>query len=125
VTAALVAPDGRTLLAYTTKNEYELLTIGSSAAPVPVKGLAPSDAPLAWTADGHSVFVQEYPGLPPRMMRVDLTTDTRTLLKELMPPDRAGVTLVGATQWINGGRGYAYRYSRDLSQLFVASGVLR
>jgi hypothetical protein len=54
---------------------------------------------------------------------VNVTTGARTVLRELGPPDRAGVTAVVLEQWIGDGRGYVCRYHRALSTLFVATGV--
>jgi hypothetical protein len=61
--------------------------------------------------------------VPARLERVDLSTGQRALLRELAPPDRAGVTTVSASQWLDDGRGYVYAYGRELSALFVVSGV--
>jgi len=63
--------------------------------------------------------------VPARLERVDVTTGVRTLVKELAPPDRAGVTSIAVTQWIDGGRGYVYGYTRNMSKLFVVRGAGR
>jgi hypothetical protein len=61
--------------------------------------------------------------IPARVERVNVTTGARTLLKELAPPDRAGLTSVVLEQWIEDGRGYVFGYQRSLSTLFAATGV--
>jgi len=44
-------------------------------------------------------------------------------LRELAPPDRGGIVGVFGAQWIEDGRGYTYTYIRQLSRIFVVTGV--
>ena len=52
-----------------------------------------------------------------------MKTGARTLLKELAPPDRAGLTSMALSQWVDDGRGYVYAYQRSLNTLYVVTGV--
>ena len=99
-------------------------TLGVDGAGVPAKGLTAEDYPFAWTSDARAVVVA-LPTVPARIERVDPLTGERAAIKELMPSDRAGVNNVVPSQWIDDGRGYLYTYSRELTRLFVASGVGR
>jgi hypothetical protein len=64
-----------------------------------------------------------HPGLlPRRVFRIDLATGERTLWKELMPRDAAGISAVDPVI-SRDGRAYAYSYLRRLEDLYLATGV--
>jgi hypothetical protein len=123
--SALLADDGRTLLLSTSANTYQIATIDGDSAPKDMNGLTPSDYPFGWTRDTRGIMVVAGVTIPARVERVDVATGARTLIKELAPPDRAGVNVIVPSQWIEDGRGYVYTYFRELSKLFVVSGVTR
>src|ERR1051325_9729038 len=72
---------------------------------------------------GRSVFVQRGIGVPAQIERVDLTAGVRTRVVALAPPDLAGVNALWGVHWLDDGAAYTYTYGRQLSKLFVASGV--
>lgn len=115
------APDGRSYWVVTAGGEHRILAPG--AAGTPVRGMSQEDFPLSWTTDGRALVVGSLSSVPFRVERVDPATGARTLLKELVPPDRAGAVGIQPSQWIDDGKGYVYTYFRRLSKLFVASGV--
>jgi hypothetical protein len=121
VTDVRLAPDGRTLLA-TRSGGFDVVTIGGGA-PVPVKGIEPDELPFAWSSDSRGIIVSKASVIPTSVERVDLATGKRTRLRELSPPDRGGIIGMFATQWLEDGRGYSYTYVRELSRLFVVTGV--
>ena len=55
--------------------------------------------------------------------RVETATGRRSLMRELAPPDRAGLNAVFFIDVVNDGQAYAYTYQKRVSRLFVASGV--
>ena len=118
VTFAWLAPDGRTLLAQTVPGTFEVLTIGSPSAG-PARGLTSNDTVIGWNTDLTSVVVSVGASVPARIERVDLASGARTLLREIGPPDRTGITSVRVSQWIDDGRGYVYDYNRVSDALFV------
>ena len=121
--SGLVAPDGRTLLIRTTAGAYETMALGDGSSS-PARGVLASDRPIAWTTDSRALVVRSHgPAIPARLERVDPLTGARRVLTELSPPDREGVVGMGISQWIDDGTGYVYNYTRDLSTLFVVSGV--
>ena len=59
--------------------------------------------------------------IPSRLERVELASGKRTLLREIGPPDRAGILgLVGVSVSADG-RGYAYGYWKRFSKLLLAT----
>jgi hypothetical protein len=119
---AWIAPDERTLLTTSLSGTYEIRLAGTDQAS-PARGLTPIDVPIGWSTDGESVVVTTGGQIPARVERVNVTTGARTVVRELAPPDRAGLTSVALEQWIEDGRGYVFRYQRSFSTLFVATGV--
>ena len=93
----------------------------SNGAARAVPGVTQADAAFGWTADGRSLHGGR-PGLPFRLERIDIETGRRTLFKELAPPDRSGVDMIGLFYTVNvlpDGRGYAYRVTRSVDTLYA------
>jgi hypothetical protein len=122
VTAAVLAPDDRTLL-IRRGDLFQVLKIGGT--PVDARGFTAGDELLTWNADANGVVVADTSALPARVDLVEPWSGRRTLLKELAPPNRTGVTSVGFVHWLPDGRGYAYAYTHDVGQLFIVSGWQR
>jgi hypothetical protein len=55
--------------------------------------------------------------------RLNLNNGQRTLWKQLMPPDPAGVEYVGPILPTPDGKAYVYGYRRMLSDLYVVDGL--
>ena len=122
IVAAMIAPDEQTLLTFSTSGAVELRSTSNDRV-TPAPGLKPTDVPVSWNADGKSMLVETTARIPAIIERVDVVTGARTTLKELAPPDRAGLTMVRLSQWIDDGRGYVYEFQRTLSTLYVVTGV--
>jgi hypothetical protein len=122
VESAYLTPDERTLLTKSNSGSYEVRAVGGDQMS-PARGLIATDVPIGWSSDGRSVVVTGSGQIPARVERVDVATGARTFVRELAPPDRAGLTSVALEQWIDDGRGYVFRNQRTLSTLFVATGV--
>ena len=93
--------------------------------PRPLPGQEPDDVPLRWTPDGSAIFVYR-PSAPP--LRVETSTSrpaSRTLWKELRPPDPSGVEQVGPIQISPDEKSYVYSYRRALDELYLATGTDR
>jgi Tol biopolymer transport system component len=77
--------------------------------------------PIRWSADGAAVLVAE-PGRPTRIVRVDVATGQRVVIKELAPADplaRASYMVVMTPDE----KTYAYAYRRRLSELYLVEGL--
>ena len=122
ITRALIAPDERTLLTWTDGGAYEVRSVTNDHA-LPARGLTPADKPIRWSSDSQSLVVKAGNSIPALIQNVNVTTGTRTTLRELGPADHVGLTQIELNDWMDGGRGYVYQYQRTLSTLFIASGV--
>ncbi len=83
--------------------------------------LAEPSFPVRWSADGRAVLVTEL-GNPARIVRVDVATGARTVVKELMPADPHAFPWYW-TEITPDERTYAYGYARVSSQLYLVDGV--
>jgi hypothetical protein len=109
---AAVGPDGRGYL-------YPI----PAGEALPIKGLEDGEVPLSWTADSMSLYIYRPSDLPAKVYRLNIATGQRTLWKQLMPPDPAGVELVGPILPSADGKAYVYGYRRMLSDLYLVDGL--
>ncbi len=117
-----LSPDGRDVAAIGPDEKGYLFPI-PSGDPQPIKGLQPGEVPVAWTADGRSLYVYRGGDLPSKVYRLEVATGNRTLWRELMPPDPSGVEFVGPVLPTPDGKSYVYGYRRLLSDLYLVEGL--
>jgi hypothetical protein len=85
--------------------------------------IEPGEQPLRWSADGSSLYVYT-PGPPPvRVDLVRLSDGKREKWKDLVPSDTAGVAFIRPPLITPDGEHYVYSYTRNLSELFLVSGL--
>jgi len=84
----------------------------------------PGDAPVRWSADGRSIWVLGGERPPMRIFQLDVATGRRTLSREIVNADPAGLVADYLRLLISAdGKSYVYGYARTLSDLYVAEGV--
>jgi serine/threonine protein kinase len=121
VTASRVSPDGK----------YVTAVAGGKLNVLPIAGgepktsldIEPGESVLRWSADGRSLYLRELMGMTAaRINRLDLTSGRQEPWKELRPPDPSGVQIYDVVVTPDGGA-YAYSFQRDISTLYLVSGV--
>ena len=117
-----LSPDGRSIAAVGPDDRAYLFPV-PPGEPLPIKGLEPGEVPVAWTADGRSLYIYRGGELPAKVYRLELETGNRALWKQLMPPDPAGVEFVGPVLPTPDGKSYVYGYRRLLSDLYLVEGL--
>jgi eukaryotic-like serine/threonine-protein kinase len=117
-----LSPDGQFVAAVGPDEKGYLFPV-AKGDPRPIPGLLPGEAPVAWSADGHSLYIYRGGELPAKIFRLDIASGSRTLWKQLMPPDPAGVEYVGPILPSPDGTAYAYGYRRLLSDLYLVEGL--
>jgi tRNA A-37 threonylcarbamoyl transferase component Bud32 len=113
-----IAPDGQSLVAVTPDGTPVLFRFGDQQAR-PFPGITRNDDIVGWSDDSRAVFVYTAAIVPSRLERVDVSSGQRTLVRELAPPDRAGLLRLTGVSLIGDGRGYAYGYWKRFSKLFL------
>ena len=117
-----LSPDGRMAAGVGPDKKGYLFPI-PAGEPKAIPGLLPDEAPVAFTADGGSLFVYRGGEMPAKVYRLELSSGHRTLWKQLMPPDPGGVEYVGPVLPAPDGKAYAYGYRRLLSDLYLVEGL--
>jgi Tol biopolymer transport system component len=115
-----VAPDGRSFAAVGPDGRAALFPI-DGGDPRPIPGIRDGEAALEWTVDGRGLFVHEPSGVPRRIWRLDLGTGERTLWREIVPVDPAGVLANLEVLLTPDGRSYAIVFYRLLSTLYLVT----
>jgi Tol biopolymer transport system component len=116
------SPDGKWIAARDGEGTVRLYaTDGGSARPLP--GLLEDELPIRFDKSGDAVYVMRRGTLPVQIFRVELPSGQRSLWKEIAPGDASGLVSVGQVLLTGDGKSYAYNYFRDLSALYVVSGL--
>ncbi len=118
----VLSPDGKTVAALGPERKI-LLYPTDPGEPRAAPGLLAEEIPIRWTPDGRALWVSRPNEVPAKIVRVDMTTGERSPWKELIPPDPAGVLLIGPIVMTPDGKSYAYSYRRNLDELFFAEGI--
>jgi dipeptidyl aminopeptidase/acylaminoacyl peptidase len=117
-----VSPDGDFVATLGPDQRATLYPV-TGRAPRPVRGLEAGEAPIRWSADGRSLYAYRRGDLPARIYRVELGSGRRTLWREVMPADPAGIYDIDPVLVSPDGAAYAYTYSRVLSELYLVEGL--
>jgi len=100
----------------------KLLPVAGGPA-VSVRGTREGDILSGWTADGEGLLLFNRDGLPSRMVRLDLATGRRDVLREFLPADPSGISGIQEIQMNADNRSYTYNYVRRLSDLYLIEGL--
>ena len=95
----------------------------TGADPRLIPGFNPGEQPIAWTVDNRSIYVYQPGELPARVDRLDIQTGKRTLWKELMPSDPAGVETIGPILMTPDAQTCVFGYHRMLADLYLVEGL--
>ena len=117
-----LSPDGSAVAAVGPDDKAYIYPI-PSGDPRLIKGMEPGEVPVGWSTDARSLYAYRGGDLPAKVYRVDLGSSARTLWKQLMPPDPAGVEFVGPVLPTPDGKAYVYGYRRLLSDLYLVEGL--
>jgi Tol biopolymer transport system component len=116
------SPDGLTVAGIGPDQQGYLYSISGEDAR-PIRGLEPGEQPINWTQDGRSLYVYRPGEVPAKIYRVDLQTGQRTLFKQLMPSDPAGVETIGPILLTPDGKTCVFGYHRNLSDMYLVEGL--
>jgi predicted Ser/Thr protein kinase len=115
-----ISPDGKQVAMVGSDQKPVILTVESGETR-PIPGLGPGEAPVAWTSDGHSLFVYKLGEVPTTIYKLDLATGHKQFWKQLVPPDVSGVTDISSVLITPDGNNYVYEYGRTLSDLYLVN----
>ena len=78
--------------------------------------------PVQFEPDGKALIVAQA-GVPQKVFRVYLDQNRREEIRQLIPPDPAGLQEVRGLRLSADGKSYVYSYYRILSDLWVVDGL--
>ncbi len=120
--AFAISLDGK-LVAGVGADDKGYLYPAAGGDPRPIPGFESGDQPLGWGQDNGSLYVYQPSDMPSKIYRLDISTGKRTLWKQLMPPDPAGVATLGPILITPDGKSYVYGFNRTLSDLYMVEGL--
>jgi len=119
---AALSPDGQRAVFNDADHRAVIYPI-DGGQPRPIPGLSPGDMPIQWSADGGSLYVTREGEIPATIYRYALSDGKKTLWKELVPAERAGLVRIENVYVTPDGGHYAYSFNRVTdSDLFVVTG---
>jgi eukaryotic-like serine/threonine-protein kinase len=121
-TSFVISPDSQTVAAIGPDQKGYLFPVGGGEPRV-IAGLDPGEQPITFSTDGGSLYIYQPGELPARVDRLDLRTGQRTLWKELMPTDPAGVETIGPILMTPDAKTCVFGYHRMLADLYLVEGL--
>lgn len=118
-----LSPDGRTMALIMPGGEVWLHPVEGRGRARRAEGLEPGEVPARWSADARALIVYRRGDVPARVYRVELDGGARSLLLKLAPADLTGVHEILRLVLTPDLESYAYTYTRDLSALYLLSGL--
>jgi len=121
-TAFIISPDSQWVAAIGPDQKgYLYPSAGGEARAIP--GFNSGEEPITFTPDGSGLYVYQPGELPARVFRLDLHSGQRTLWKELMPTDPAGVETIGPILMTPDTKTCVFGYHRMLADLYLVEGL--
>ncbi len=117
-----VTPDGKFVAAIGKDRRAMLFPVEGGQGRA-ISGVEDGEFPLRFSPDGRHLYVWKRGDVPARVTRVDVETGGREAWKELLPADPSGVERISNVLVTPDGKGYAYCFTRLLSDLFVVEGL--
>ena len=117
-----VTPDGKSVAAIGPERKATIFFLDGSA-PRELSGVADGEFPLRFSPDGRHLYLWKRGDVPARVTRLEVATGKREVWKDLIPADPSGVERISNVLVTPDGKGYAYCFTRLLSDLFVVEGL--
>ncbi|HXO36737.1 MAG TPA: protein kinase [Candidatus Acidoferrales bacterium] len=121
-TAFALSPDSQQIAAIGPDQKGYLYPV-AGGEPQLVAGISQGEQPITWSADGRSLYIYQPGELPARVYRLDVKSGQRTLWKELMPSDPAGVENIGPIYMTPDAKSCVFGYHRMLADLYLVEGL--
>jgi Tol biopolymer transport system component len=120
--AFAVSPDGLVVAGVGPEGKGYLYPV-SGREPQPIAGFQTGEEPISWAPDGRWLYVDRPGEMPVKVYRLELPSGQRTLWKQLMPSDPAGVEFIGPVVLTPDGKDYVYGVRQLLSDLYLVEGL--
>ena len=121
-TAFLISPDSQWVAGIGPDEKGYLYPTGGGEPRV-ILGFNSGELPITFSSDSRSLYLYQPGELPARVDRLDLQTGKRTLWKQLIPSDPAGVETIGPILITPDGKTCIFGYHRMLADLYLVEGL--
>jgi hypothetical protein len=122
-TAFTIAPSSEWVAGIGPDQKGYLYPVDGKSDPRVIPGFKVGEQPITFSSDSHSMYVYQPGELPARVDRIDLETGKRTLWRQLMPSDPAGVENIGPVLMTPDAKTCVYGYHRMLADLYLVEGL--
>jgi eukaryotic-like serine/threonine-protein kinase len=120
--AFFVSPDSQWIAGIGPDRKGYLYPVGGGEPRV-IPGLNPGEQPITWSSDGRSLYIYQPGELPASVNRLDVQSGRRTLWKQLLPSDPAGVETIGPVLMTPDAQTCIFGYHRMLADLYLVEGL--
>jgi len=117
----VVSPDSKRVVAVDRNGDTMWLCNLDGSDPVRVESAETGETPLQWSVDGRFIYVAHLRLDRARVFRIDVATGERTLWREIVPTDPAGMEIYSVLMTPDAST-LLYGYKRLTSDLFVVDG---
>jgi serine/threonine protein kinase len=121
-TAFVISPDSQ-MVAGIGPDQKGYLYPTAGGEPRAIPGFNSGEQPITFSSDNHFLYVYQPGELPARVDKLDLQTGKRTLWKQLMPSDPAGVETIGPILITPDAKTCIFGYHRMLADLYLVEGL--
>jgi eukaryotic-like serine/threonine-protein kinase len=121
-TAFVISPDSQWVAGIGPDQKGYLFPV-AGGEPRLIPGLNPGEQPITFSSDSRSLYVYQPGELPALVNRLDLQTGQRTLWRQLMPSDPAGVETIGPILMTPDAKTCVFGYHRMLADLYLVEGL--
>jgi eukaryotic-like serine/threonine-protein kinase len=120
--AFVVSPDSQWIAGIGPDRKGYLYPVGGGEPRV-IPGLNPGEQPITYSSDGRSLYIYQPGELPASVNRLDIDTGKRTLWRQLLPSDPAGVETIGPILMTPDAQTCIFGYHRMLADLYLVEGL--
>jgi serine/threonine protein kinase/Tol biopolymer transport system component len=120
--AFVVSPDSQWIAGIGPDRKGYLYPVGGGEPRV-IPGLNPGEQPITYSTDGRSLYIYQPGELPASVYRLDIQTGQRTLWRQLLPTDPAGVETIGPILMTPDATTCIFGYHRMLADLYLVEGL--
>jgi Tol biopolymer transport system component len=117
-----VSPDGKSVAVAAPDGRLQICDANAASTCRVVAGAVPGEVATGWDRAGQALFVLRESEIPARVFRVRLD-GRREMWKTIMPADPLGAVAIHRLLITPDARAYAYSLERQLSELYVVSGI--
>jgi DNA-binding winged helix-turn-helix (wHTH) protein/Tol biopolymer transport system component len=113
----VISPDGKQIAG--TNRDSKLVVLAAGGGHPQVLQTEPDGLPVSFSADGRSLVIRDWRGVPAHLYRVDLATGRSKRWRDIGPSNAEGIIRLFYTP---DERSYVYSFIRSPDTLYVASG---